>query len=174
MASSTEGLKITDLMGIASMANGRIKAIDLTKDMLADFETYKKQAEALYGTDQDPYKADPAGRNDIVLVGIHLTDADPAEWAPQWINEDGNPRPVATKVFSDETTDDDDDTRTLMQRMQTLFAVNDQRGPEQSRWSQRVLQDWFARHAEAAAGIESPSAASQVAANRTYGATASA
>lgn len=173
MISSAEGIKVTDLTSIGSMANGRIKAFDLTKDMLADFESYKKQAEALYGTDQDPYKADPASRDNVVIVGLRLTDADPTQWVPQWINDDGNPRTVATKVFSDETTDEDD-TTSLMQRMRSLFAVNDTTGPEQSRWSQRVLQDWFAHQASAIPDDEAPSAASQVAANRTYGTTASA
>lgn len=171
MTSSATSIKVTDLTNIGSMANGRIKAFDLTQDMLADFEAYKKQAEALYGTDQDPYKADPASRNDIVLVGLRLTDADPALWAPQWINDDGNPRAVATRAFTDEPADD---TRDLMQRMQSLFAVNDKTGPDESRWSQRVLQDWFARQAETTPGSASSDAANRLAAARTYDTTAGA
>ncbi len=161
MVSSSDGIKVTDLMSIGSMANGRIKAVDLTRGMLADFETYKKQAEALYGTPEDPYAAAPStGDNAITLIGVRLTDTDPRAWMPQWAYPDGTP--ASSSTSSDAASAD------LMQRMQSLFAVNGEKGPEQSRWSQRVLEDWFARQAPATTEGGSPSATSRLAADRAY------
>lgn len=160
MISSSDGLKITDLMAIGSMASGRIKVVDLTREMLADFETYKKQAEALYGTAEDPYSSSPSNENAITLVGVRFADADPKAWRPQWAYPDGTP--ASSSMNGDPASTD------LMQRMKSLFAVKDQTGPEQSRWSQRVLEDWFTRQAEATTGSGLSNAASRLAADRAY------
>jgi len=165
MISSNDGLKVTDLMSIGSMANGRIKAVDLTHDMLKDFEAYKKQAEALYGTAEDPYASNGSSDKGITLIGVRFSDADPAAWRPQWVYPDGTP--ASSSTSSDPSSAD------LMQRMQSLFSVKDETGPEQSRWSQRVLEDWFAKQAEATAGSGAPSAASRLAADRAYDKSAS-
>ncbi|MCM5552558.1 hypothetical protein [Pleomorphomonas sp. NRK KF1] len=165
MISSSDGLKITDLMAIGSMANGRIKVVDLTHEMLADFEAYKKQAEALYDTADDPYSSNASSDNGITLVGVRFADADPKAWHPQWAYPDGTP--VSSYMNNDPESAD------LMQRMQSLFAVKDETGPEQSRWSQRVLEDWYARWADASPGSESQSAASRLAADRAYEKSAS-
>lgn len=160
MVSSNDGLKATNLKNIASMANGRIKAVDLTREMLADFESYKKQAEALYGTAEDPYSSNASGNEGVTLIGVRIAGADSMAWQPQWVHPDGTP--------ASESTNSASASADLMQRMQSLFAVKDQTGPEQSRWSQRVLADWFAKQAEVTAGNGLPSAASRLAADRAY------
>ena len=165
MISSSDGLKVTDLMRIGSMANGRIKAVDLTRDMLADFETYKKQAEALYGTAEDPYSSSASKDDGITLIGVRFSDADPSAWRPQWVYPDGTP--------SSASTSSDSSSADLMQRMQSLFSVNNETGPEQSRWSQRVLEDWFSKQAEATTGNGAASAANRLAADRAYDKSAS-
>lgn len=165
MISSSDGLKITDLMAIGSMANGRIKVVDLTREMLADFEAYKKQAEALYDTAEDPYSSNVSSNDTVTLVGVRFADADPNTWHPQWAYPSGTP--VSSYMDNDPASAD------LMQRMQSLFAVKDETGPEQSRWSQRVLENWLAIQAEATAGSGSSSATSRLAADRAYDKSAS-
>ena len=147
------------------MSNGRIKVVDLTHEMLADFEAYKKQAEALYDTAEDPYSSNRSSNDTVTLVGVRFADADPKAWHPQWAYPGGTP--VSSYMSNDPESAD------LMQRMQSLFAVKNETGPEQSRWSQRVLDDWLARWAEANPEGESQSAASRLAADRAYEKSAS-
>lgn len=143
------------------MANGRIKAVDLTRDMLADFETYKKQAEALYGTAEDPYSSSTSKDDGITLIGVRFADGDPSAWRPQWVYPDGTPSSAShqRRFFG---------RGSHAAHAIALFSVNNETGPEQSRWSQRVLEDWFAKHAEATAGSGTASAASRLAADRAY------
>lgn len=117
-----------------SVANGRIKTIDLTTDTLSDFEAFKQQAEALYGTDQDPYRT--ADGKSSVVYGYRLTDVDPASWLPQWREPDGG-------ASQAQATKDESDTNDLSQRMQALFSVNNETGPDQAKWASRVFQDWL-------------------------------
>ncbi len=118
---------------VRSVANGRIKTVDLTTDMLADFESFKKKAEALYGTADDPYKS--GSETSGVLYGFRLTDVDPASWLPQWVEANGNTEVKPTAGAST--------TPALRDRMQSLFFVKNESGSEQAKWSSRVLQDWL-------------------------------
>lgn len=150
-----------------SVANGGIKLVDLTTDMLADFETYKTQAETLYGTADDPYRSG-SGSGRTIIYGFRLTDVDPASWLPQWVDPNGGRATAPAKSGPSEET--------LLDRMQSLLSVKDERGPAQSQWSRRVLEDWLAMRLAAPTVDDAPqpaSAASLQAATRAYDRTAS-
>lgn len=154
--------KALDPNQVWSVANGGIKLVEFTKDKLADFEAYKKEAAALYGSPNDPYASsstDTGGHP--VIYAYSITDVDPASWLPQWVNPG-------------DTVQEPPDTE-LRDRMQSLFAVNGDRGREQVSWSRRVLESWLAKQNAGGTSSETAATASSsaiLAAQRTYDRTA--
>lgn len=128
-----------DKDNVWSVANGRIKLVDLTTDMLTDFETYKKEAEALHGSAEDPYRNGATA--DKVIYAYRFTDIDPASWSPQWVSpgdsEDG------TSAYSRLSM------ATVQERMNALLSRDGQSGPDEAKWSGRVFHAWLKEQFEA-------------------------
>jgi len=156
--------KVLDPNKVWSVANGGIKLVDFTKDMLADFEAYKKDAAAHYGSADDPYassSADTGGQK--AIYAFRLTDVDPTSWSPQWVNADGTSRPAPPT--SDSGPSD------YFKRIRSILSVNDEKGPEQLQWSRRVLESWLAKQNAGGTSSETAATASSsaiLAAQRTY------
>lgn len=141
-----------------SVANGGIKLVELTKEKLADFENFKKEAEALYGAADDPYaNSGTATGARPVIYAFRLNDVDPASWLPQWVKPG-------------DTFQEPPDTE-LRERMESLLTVNGEHGREQLRWSKRVLESWLAKQNAGGTASETSATASSsavLAAQRTY------
>jgi len=150
--------KVLDPNKVWSVANGGIKLVDFTKDTLADFEAFKKDAAAHYGAADDPYASSSTDTGSRpVIYAYRLTDVDPASWLPQWVN------PGDTVQEPSESG--------LQERVLSLLTVNGEHGPEQASWSRRVLESWLAKQNAGGTSSETAATASSsaiLAAQRTY------
>ncbi|MCM5559926.1 hypothetical protein [Pleomorphomonas sp. JP5] len=124
-----------DPENVWSVANGRIKLVDLTSDMLADFETYKREAEADQGTANDSAQTGSTTGNKVIYA-FRFTDMDPASWLPQW-NEPGSNQSGAS-VPGHSGAD------AFRERLDTLLSVNDESSQEDIMRSRRVFNQWLA------------------------------
>lgn len=122
-----------------SVANGRIKLVDLTVDKLTDFETYKKEAEALHGSAEDPYRNGATA--DKVIYAYRFTDIDPASWSPQWVSpSDSENGASAYRRLG---------MASIQERMNALLSRDSQSGSDEAKWSSRVFHAWLKEQFEA-------------------------
>lgn len=124
-----------DPENVCSVANGRIKLVELTSDMLADFETYRREAEAGQDTTKDSAQTGSTTGNKVIYA-FRFTDVNPASWLPQWHEPESsqNTDSVAQHSGAD----------AFRERMDTLLSVNDKSSQEDIMRAHRVFNQWLA------------------------------
>ncbi len=124
-----------DPENVWSVANGRIKLVDLTNDMLADFETYRREAEAGQDTAKDSGQTGSTAGNKVIYA-FRFTDVDPASWLPQWHEPESS---QSTDSVAEHSGAD-----AFRERMDTLLSVNDKSSQEDIMRAHRVFNQWLA------------------------------